>query len=232
MPLDTFQADGVLQRPEPVFGNRLMRYFRTSPTFRRPILVAAEAAPGQHAIRGQLDFQVCNGASGRCYIIRKHPFEVPLMVTTQGLPPAPDPQASDEAETAVGPEVPDATLPESPLVSVHPSPEDAPTVEVPQPSIEESEPIGPVTIVLGATDLDEAFQVEVPESTNNWWVPGMLLAVGFALLFRFRSARRASTLEKPRDVERDNVEHQAADQDEAHVIGYEHGPLAGFSPPE
>ena len=207
VPLESFQAAGVLQRPEPVFGNRLMRYFRASPIFRRPILIAAEALPGEHAIRGQMDFQVCNGASGRCYIIRKHPFEVPLTVTDQDSASAssgPPHVAADAtpapASLGLTPPTTATASSESPPVAERessPSEEavsqgDLLTDETAEPSAATPKRIEPVTIVLGVTDLDRAFEVKPPPASDNWWVPGTLLVVGLGLFLRLRSTRKAA----------------------------------------
>ena len=100
-PLETFASSAVLERSDPTFNHRVVRYFDSSPTFRRPILVSTNAAVGAKRVYGRIDFQVHNRKTGRFYTIRQCRFEAPLSVapeaTTEPLLQATAPNGRKDA---------------------------------------------------------------------------------------------------------------------------------------
>lgn len=78
-PLESFRSPPADERIEAEFGGRIVRYFRTSPTYRRPILFG-ETASGPQRVTGWIDFQVRNETAGRCYVIHHHPFQAAVTV--------------------------------------------------------------------------------------------------------------------------------------------------------
>lgn len=92
-PLETFAAPVAIERVDPQFNDRLVRFFDQSPTFRRPILIAASAEIGRSVIEGTIDFQIGCIATGRCEVIHRHPFRAEFEVLEPSLPREPAPLA-------------------------------------------------------------------------------------------------------------------------------------------
>lgn len=95
VPLENFSSPRALERPDPLFNNRIVRYYTFSPTFRRPILLSPHLEPGLVRIDAMVDFQVCDEDSGRCYLVRRHPISAIVeivqrrrLVTQPEAPPA------------------------------------------------------------------------------------------------------------------------------------------------
>ena len=84
--LDSFIAPPALERPEPFFNHRIVRFFQTSPTFRRPVLVSADAGNGNLELSGHVDLQVSEQATHRHIVLRKLPFRASVEV--RGAVPA------------------------------------------------------------------------------------------------------------------------------------------------
>lgn len=93
-PLESYRSPPAEERIESQFGSRIIRFFRASPTYHRPVLLSDTAA-GTIRIAGWLDFQVCNEATGRCYVIHHHPFQAAVTV-----PPIATAPKSDGTTTA------------------------------------------------------------------------------------------------------------------------------------
>lgn len=88
-PLESFAAPAAIERVDPQFNDRLVRFFDQSPTFRRPILVAAGADIGLAVVEGTIDFQLGCVESGRCEVIHRHPFRAEFEILEPSLPREP-----------------------------------------------------------------------------------------------------------------------------------------------
>jgi hypothetical protein len=80
-PLEPFHGPPPRQRPDSLFQGRIARYFHSSPTFRRRMLLSGAAKAGPITVSGQIDFQVCDERTGRGYVIRRHRFTANAVVT-------------------------------------------------------------------------------------------------------------------------------------------------------
>ena len=90
---ETFRSEGAKEDVEPKFGSRIARFFDRTPTFRRPIITAEGARPGEHTVTGHIGFLVQQRATKRFYVITKARFSTNLVIeipkpsaTTDTLP--------------------------------------------------------------------------------------------------------------------------------------------------
>lgn len=79
-PVETFRSEGAKEDVEPKFGSRIARFFDRTPTFRRPIIVAENARPGEHTLTGHIGFLVQQRSTKRFYVITKALFSTNLVV--------------------------------------------------------------------------------------------------------------------------------------------------------
>lgn len=79
-PVETFRSEGAKEDIEPKFGSRIARFFDRTPTFRRPIIVAENARPGEHTLTGHIGFLVQQRSTKRFYVITKALFSTNLVV--------------------------------------------------------------------------------------------------------------------------------------------------------
>lgn len=79
-PVETFRSEGAKEDIEPKFGSRIARFFDRTPTFRRPIIVADNARPGEHTLTGHIGFLVQQRSTKRFYVITKALFSTNLVV--------------------------------------------------------------------------------------------------------------------------------------------------------
>ncbi|MBX9652656.1 hypothetical protein K2Y11_03465 [bacterium] len=79
-PVETFRSEGAKEDIEPKFGSRIARFFDRTPTFRRPIIVAENARPGEHTLSGHIGFLVQQRSTKRFYVITKALFSTNLVV--------------------------------------------------------------------------------------------------------------------------------------------------------
>jgi len=79
-PVETFRSEGAKEDIEPKFGSRIARFFDRTPTFRRPIIVAENARPGQHVVTGHIGFLVQQRSTKRFYVITKALYSTNLII--------------------------------------------------------------------------------------------------------------------------------------------------------
>ncbi|MBY0588967.1 hypothetical protein K2X85_17475 [bacterium] len=91
-PLETFRSEGAHEERDSRFRNRLVRFFPFSPTFRRPLRVSPNAAPGERTISGKVGFLAQYLLTKRFYIVSRARFEATVLIDP---PPAP---ATSDAE--------------------------------------------------------------------------------------------------------------------------------------
>ena len=77
---ETFRSEGAKENIEPKFGSRIARFFDRTPTFRRPLIVAEEARPGEQVVTGHIGFLAQQRATKRFYVISKARFSTHLVI--------------------------------------------------------------------------------------------------------------------------------------------------------
>ncbi|MFO0947612.1 MAG: hypothetical protein U1D30_17090 [Planctomycetota bacterium] len=79
-PFAGYSGPRALETRDPMFNNRIVRFFPQSPTFHRQILVTAGTQAGDRDISGRIDLQLHDPATGKHYLIRQHPFQTTLTI--------------------------------------------------------------------------------------------------------------------------------------------------------
>jgi hypothetical protein len=78
--LESFTGPPALERHDPIYGGRIVRYFAAAPTFRRKLLVAADAKPGTARVTGRIDLVIANPRTKKTIRARQYPFEATFEV--------------------------------------------------------------------------------------------------------------------------------------------------------
>lgn len=133
-PLETFVAPPALEKRDPQFTDKIVRYFDRSPTFHRKILVGHNAQNGWLRLEGRLDIQVRNQATGKSLLLLGQSFSATLQVGTQDASNSfSKPGSTPNLPADLPRQVPDVQLPlTSPTKPV--SPKFEPPISTPQNS--------------------------------------------------------------------------------------------------
>lgn len=124
-------AEEPVVKPEPAFGDDIIvEFFEGQAAWTVELQVPADAAPGDHVVRGQINYQICNESS--CYPPTYLTLD-DVVVKVEGVSTAVAPTAVETAH--VEPIAPQAAPP-APAVAAEPAPAPAPAVAAePTPAI-------------------------------------------------------------------------------------------------
>lgn len=198
VPLDRFVGPTPIEEPSPRFHHRVVRYFTKPTTFQRSIILAPDSQPNRIQVSGTLDFQVCDPQSGRCHLIKQHPFSAEVSVREMDQEPendAPQPRAQNSPRETKSASIPDLSFAPIEVAKVdktplrprrqEPSdPEQTPEATA-EPQVETGKPIAVLEIEssgLRPSFLPSSGPAETPREVSNRW-DGWILSglVGFGL---------------------------------------------------
>lgn len=160
-PAAAFRSEGAKESHEPHFGNRIVRYFDASPTFRRPLLVAKDARPGARKLRGRAGFLVRQSENGPFYIVNGVAFEAPFVVTAN-------------VESTAATTLPASAAEIKPIAPSASTTTDPPPSTAPLPRVHESVP--PFRIVLEPSPAT-IHPSNPSQPFLSPWIVGMLLVI-------------------------------------------------------
>ncbi|QDU60040.1 hypothetical protein Pan216_08770 [Planctomycetes bacterium Pan216] len=83
VPLEAFESPEALEKREPRFHLRVVRYYRESPVFRRRLLIRKVVNVNAIPIEGTVDCLITHEESGRSYLMSGLPFSTSLGVLAE-----------------------------------------------------------------------------------------------------------------------------------------------------
>lgn len=155
-PFEGYSGPRVMEARDPMFNNRIVRFFPSSPTFHRQILVTAGTQAGEREITGRVDLQLHDPATGKHYLIRQHPFRTTLTIQKDSALGAKNAVPSIDSHKPI---VADPSIDEVPA--------SAPAVVAPLVAAERPRSNEPVSVSLGGEIEPEPSDSDAPSRDDT-----------------------------------------------------------------
>ncbi|WP_337177882.1 protein-disulfide reductase DsbD domain-containing protein [Paludisphaera sp.] len=153
-------ADPIV-KPEPAFGDDVLtEFFEDEAAWTVALTVPADAAPGDHVVRSQISYQICN--ENACFP-PTHQTLADVVVKVEGVAAAPAPTAVETAHVEPSAPAPEATEP-APAVAPEPP---APAVAV-EPSAPAEAPSESASIAAAPADAGPTSEIARTARESLW----------------------------------------------------------------